>query len=136
MSNPQTPATNPDERTTHLFYNMVHQLTSTAMIFLGQMPHPETQQKVVDLTAARHFIDQLEMLEVKTRGNLSSDEAAMLKQSLMGLRMSFVHAVNDAPAAKPAPVPTPEPTPAVEAEGSVTDAPAAEEARTKFTKKY
>ena len=129
MNDSQTAATNPDERITHLFFNMVHQLTSTAMIFLGQIPHPETQQKVVDLTAARHFIDQLEMLEVKTRGNLSPDEAAMLKQSLMGLRMGFVHAVNDAPAAKPVAVPSPEPTPAPEVA-------AVEEARTKFSKKY
>jgi len=44
----------------------------------------------------------LEMLEAKTRGNLDRHEAALLKQTLMALRMAFVEAVEQPePPAKP-----------------------------------
>src|SRR5262245_61777119 len=84
------------DRTTALFATMVMQQANMAMLYLGQMPHPETGQPVRDLDAAQMFIDQLEMLEVKTRGNLNHDEAALLKQSLSSARMAFVQAVQGA----------------------------------------
>ena len=48
------------------------------------------------------FIDQLEMLEAKTKGNLNRQEDGLLKQALAALHMAFVEAV-DAPAAGPLP---------------------------------
>ena len=51
------------------------------------------------------LIGQLEMLEAKTRGNLSKREESVLKQSLMSARMAFVEAVEEPP---PAPSATPE----------------------------
>lgn len=77
-----------------LFTQMVVQQSSLAMMLLGRTPHPETGQPVRDLDAAKLFIDQLEMLEAKTKGNLDAQETALLKQSLMTLRLAFVEAVN------------------------------------------
>ena len=87
---------------TQLFGNLIMQQAGMAMIFLGVTPHPETKQKVVDLDAAQIFIAQLEMLEAKTRGNLTADEAAILKQSLTTVRMAFVQAVGSPAAGPPA----------------------------------
>ena len=42
-------------------------------------------------------IDQLEMLEMKTKGNLSREEEKLLQQSLTHLRLTFVDAVNNPP---------------------------------------
>ena len=129
------------------FASMVMQTAQMAVMLLGQMPHPETGQTVTDFEGAKMFIDQLEMLEVKTKGNLNKDEEQLLKQSLVGTRMAFVHAIEQqekgakpaAPiAAAPAPAPEPvadkpAPTPASEA----ATAPAADdESRKKFSKKY
>jgi hypothetical protein len=75
-----------------LFMQLVVQQSSMAMMFLGQTPHPETGKTVHDLEAARLFIDQIEMLQTKTRGNLSKEEEGFLKQTLMTLRMAFVEA--------------------------------------------
>ena len=91
-----------------------------AMMLLGKTPHPETGQTVRDLDAAKLFIDQLEMLEVKTKGNLSAEESNLLKQTLMTLRLGFVEAAN-APdlAAKSSPepyAPKPDPAPAAPAD--------------------
>jgi hypothetical protein len=71
------------------------------------------------------------MLEVKTKGNLTKEEAALLKQALMNSRLAFVEAVE-------APTPPAEPPPAASAPSSEGEKPAAseEESRKKFTKKY
>lgn len=124
-----------------LFANMVIQQTNMAMMFLGKTPHPETGQVIQDLEAAKMFIDQLEMLEAKTKGNLSKQEDALLKQALAALHMSFVEAVDASgqPAAPEAGKPASAAPAAAEPAAPPTAAPppaAAEESRKKFTKKY
>ena len=76
-----------------LFVGMVVQQTNMALMLLGRMPHPETGQTMQDIESAKLFIDQLEMLEGKTRGNLDKQEDKLLKQSLTALRLAFVEAV-------------------------------------------
>src|SRR6266851_7535054 len=76
-----------------LFAHLVMQQTNMALMLLGKVAHPETGQVVKDVEAARLFIDQLEMLETKTKGNLNKEETALLKQSLMTLRLAFVQEV-------------------------------------------
>lgn len=125
-----------------LFANMVVQQTNLAMMMLGRVAHPETGQFIHDVEAARMFIDQLEMLEAKTKGNLSKEEEGLLKQGLTALRMAFVEAIDSsaaeqsrASAGGPAPTPAP---PSAAAESKTQPAPAAaeEESRKKFSKKY
>jgi hypothetical protein len=139
-----------------LFANLIIQQTNMAYIFLGRAPHPETGEVVRDLETARYFIDLLEMLADKTKGNLDPREEGLMKQSLTGLRMAFVQAVDEeagtaprpqprAPAAEtgagpaasgaqpqsPGPAPTPAETSAAPSEKEGDD-----ESRKKFSKKY
>lgn len=65
-------------------------LAAQAMIGMGQIPHPASNKPEVDLGAARHFIDTLEMLEQKTADNRTPEESALLEQVLHELRMAFV----------------------------------------------
>src|SRR4051812_39552020 len=76
-----------------LFAQMVVQLSNMALMMLGHVPNPQTGETIGDLDAARMFIDQLEMLEAKTKGNLTKEEERLLKQSVTGLRMAFVEAI-------------------------------------------
>jgi hypothetical protein len=133
-----------------MFASLVMQQTNMASIFLGLAPHPQTGKRERDLEHARYFIDQLEMLEAKTRGNLDKREEALLKQSLTSLRLAFVevasHPAEPAPGGEtkaetekggPAPAAAAEGaggTPKPEAQGVVT--PGAGESHKKFTKKY
>src|SRR2546430_13946138 len=87
--------TSREELTSALFASMVMQQTNLALMLLGKTPHPETGQTLRDLDGAKMFIDQLEMLQLKTRGNLDPQEEKLLKQSLTALRMAFVEAVED-----------------------------------------
>jgi hypothetical protein len=125
-----------EEMHSALFAYLVMQQSNMATMLLGKTPHPETGQTLRDLESAKLFIDQLEMLEAKTKGNLNADESKMLKQNLMALRLAFVEAA-DAPAA-PAQA-GPQAAPAKpESAPSAESPPAAEEEehRKKFSKKY
>jgi hypothetical protein len=118
-----------------LFAQLVIQQANMAMLLLGKVPHPQTGETVRDLEAARLFIEQLEMLEAKTKGNLSKEEAQLLNQTLMSLRMGFVEAVESpAPETKPSETIPPPPAENKIEPGPESDADA--ESKKKFTKKY
>jgi hypothetical protein len=87
------PATQ-EEILSALFAHMVIQQTNMSMMLLGKVAHPQTGKYVQDLESAKLLIDQLEMLEVKTKGNLSKEEGDLLKQALAALRMAFVDVVD------------------------------------------
>jgi len=72
------------------FSVLVTMLFTQAMGMLGQMPDPNTGQANVNKPFAKHYIDTLEMLESKTKGNLDDQEAAMLNEALHALRMMYV----------------------------------------------
>lgn len=67
---------------------------SQAMMALGVMPNPMTEEKSTDLRMAKHFIDTLEMLEVKTKGNTDEEENKMFDEVLHLLRMAYVGATS------------------------------------------
>src|SRR5438046_8752275 len=81
------------EELSFLFAQLVLQQSNMAMMLMGKVAHPESGKVVQDVDAARLFIDQLEMLEAKTKGNLSKEEDHLLKQTLMSLRLNFVETV-------------------------------------------
>ena len=125
-----------EELMSALFAQLVMQQSNMAMLLMGKVPNPQTGKTIKDIEAAKLFIDQLEMLELKTKGNLSKEEEQLLKQSLMSLRMAFVEAVES----PEAPAPQPEAAgPAAEPEKAETPAPEQPgdaDSRKKFTKKY
>ena len=131
------------EELSFLFAQLVLQQSNMALMFLGKVAHPESGKVVQDVEAARLFIDQLEMLEVKTKGNLSKDEETLLKQTLMTVRLNFVQTVESSAPAQPPKRETPPPAPAAAGQStgqsSPQPAPSAveeDEHRTKFSKKY
>ena len=126
-----------DEIMSALFEHMVIQNTNMALMLLGQVPHPQTGERMQDIEAARMFIDQLEMLEAKTKNNLSPQEEKLLKQSLMHLRMTFVDVMENPPSDETKAL---EPPPSKSAQSPAEDAhcsaPAEEESRKRFSKKF
>jgi len=151
-SNPPVAGTaSHEELQTALFLDLVAQHANMALMFLGRVPHPQTGKQVQDLETARLFIDQLEMLEARTKGNLNKREEGLLKQSLMATRMAFVEAIESQPAntggktespasptAEPASSETP-PAAATEASppsGGAASPGADNDDRKKFVKKY
>ena len=124
------------------FIEFVMMQAQNAALFLGQIPNPQTGKGEVNLELAKMFIDQLGMIQEKTRGNLTNEEGAVLKNTLANLQMAFVEVSKEMREGKTesAPEPAEQPAssePAAEA-ASVTAAPPQSEAesRKKFTKSY
>src|SRR5215216_3282640 len=72
------------------FIEFVVMHAQNAALFLGQIPNPKTGEGEVNLELARMFIDQLAMIQEKTRGNLTSEETKVLSNALSNLQMAYV----------------------------------------------
>jgi Domain of unknown function (DUF1844) len=76
------------------FIEFVLMHAQNAAFMLGQIPHPQTGKAEVNLDMGRILIDQLVMLQEKTKGNLNADEARILGGTISNLQMLFVEAAN------------------------------------------
>lgn len=74
------------------FETFVLSLSTSAMLHLGQIPNPDTNQPEPNLPLARQTIDILALLQAKTKGNLTEREARVLDDLLYDLRMRFLEA--------------------------------------------
>jgi len=80
---------------TQRFIEFVMMHAQNAALFLGQIPNPKTGEAEINLDLARMFIDQLEMIQEKTRGNLTNEEAMVLRNALSNLQMAYVEAAGE-----------------------------------------
>ncbi|QMU56713.1 MAG: DUF1844 domain-containing protein [Candidatus Mycalebacterium zealandia] len=74
------------------FSNFVLSLNASAIMHLGDIPDPNTKERNVNLPAAKHTVDILEILQDKTKGNLSDEEQKLIDDVLYGLRLRYVQA--------------------------------------------
>jgi hypothetical protein len=72
------------------FSTFVVSLNAAVLSHLGVIDEPGTGRRTKNLPLAKQTIDVLAMLEEKTRGNLSQEEATMLKSVLYDLRIIYV----------------------------------------------
>jgi hypothetical protein len=116
---------------TRRFIEFVLMQAQQIALLLGQIPGPDGKPMEPNLPVARIFIDQLEMIREKTRGNLSTEEANVLNQILADLQLAFVESGQPAPSAA---------APQVEAAAPDEPEPAPDDndddGKKKFTKSY
>jgi len=72
------------------FSGLVSMLASQAFWALGVFRMDENDTREPDFQMAKFNIDMLGVIEEKTKGNLSDEEAKMLEAALSQLRMAFV----------------------------------------------
>ena len=84
------------------FNAFVLSLGSSAVIHLGEAPDPVSGKKLEppNFPMAQQSIDLLALMQEKTRGNLTEEEARFLQQLLSDLRMLYVHVSQKQPAQK------------------------------------
>jgi hypothetical protein len=70
------------------FTTFVLSMSTSCMVLLGEIDSPEGGRQT-DLAMAKHNIEILEMLAIKTEGNLSGEEERLLDQVLVDLRNAF-----------------------------------------------
>jgi hypothetical protein len=72
------------------FSTFVVSLNAAVLANLGIIDEPGMDRRTRNLPLAKQTIDVLAMLEEKTRGNLTQDEATMLQSILYDLRVIYV----------------------------------------------
>src|SRR5260370_7847491 len=92
------------------FIEFVMMQAQNAAFMLGQIPHPQTGKAEVNLDMAQFLIDQLVMIQEKTKGNLTNDESRILANALANLQLAFVETTPKHPTL-PSPHPYPQPIP-------------------------
>jgi hypothetical protein len=85
------------------FIEFVMMHAQNAALFLGQIPNPKTGEGEVNLELAKMFIDQLAMIQEKTRGNLTNEESTVLRNALSNLQMTYVEVAREPARARPQP---------------------------------
>ena len=87
-----------DKQNSELFQGLVISLAAATMQHLGKTLSPVTNKIEKNLPAAQSTIDMLDMLEAKTKGNLSENEAKLLKSILSELKLNYIETLNEKPA--------------------------------------
>jgi hypothetical protein len=124
------------------FVEFVLMQAQNAAFALGQIPHPQTGKSEVNLDLARLLIDQLAMIQEKTKGNLNKDEAQILGNTLSNLQMTFVEQVQQKRTEPKAPAPAEASTaearsePKIETPSPETSPGSESEGKKKFVKSY
>jgi hypothetical protein len=121
---------------TQRFIEFVLMQAQNAAFTLGQIPHPQTGKAEVNLDMAQLLIDQLVMIQEKTKGNLNTDELRILAGTISNLQMGFVEVVQKQPSgeigAQPAVSQKADQKPQVEPAPDQTEA----DGKKKFVKSY
>ncbi len=84
----------PEEKDSALFSGLVLMFQAAAMQGLGKTMNPSTDKVEKNLEQAQSMIDMLDMLEKKSKGNLSHDEERFLKNVLQELKLNYVDEIS------------------------------------------
>ncbi len=79
-----------EDNYTEYFLVLIGSLELEAMIGMGKLKHPLTDKIERDMDRAKHAIDMLEMLQARTKGNLSDEEYRYLDNMLFTLRRNYI----------------------------------------------
>ena len=72
------------------FAALISMLATQALFALGLLQVKGQEERKPDLELAKYNIDMLQVLEEKTKGNLTEEEEAVLSNTLNELRMGYV----------------------------------------------
>ena len=79
--------------TSKTFLSLVQSLGYQALMNLGEIPNPMTQQTELNPEGAKEAIDLLIALRDKTQGNLSDEEKKILETLITQLQLKFSQSV-------------------------------------------
>ena len=77
-----------------LFMNLVGTFQSSAWIALGKIKNPMTEKSRVNIEQASFYIDLLDMIQEKMKGNLTDYEEQMLINTVSELKLNLIDEKN------------------------------------------
>lgn len=82
---------------TQRFAQFVMIQAQNILLMLGKIPTPDGEMYPPNFESAKMLIEQLEMIQEKTAGNLGPQEAALLDKALSQTKMAFIEATGGTP---------------------------------------
>ena len=79
-----------DQKYEALFFQLVLTFQSAAWQQMGKLKNPMTDKIERDLNQARFSIDMLEMIRVRTQGNLTENEKALIDRAISELQLNYI----------------------------------------------
>ena len=79
-----------EQQQTRMFMTFLAGLAQQALMQMGEIENPFSGQRELDLQGARGTIELLTVLQNKTKGNLTEDEDAGLRDAIRDLKMRYV----------------------------------------------
>lgn len=73
------------------FTTFIMSLNTSALYHLGEIADPVTGEKQQDLMLAKHAIDTIDLLNKKTKGNLTKEEQDLIEKISYDLKLRFVN---------------------------------------------
>jgi hypothetical protein len=98
MSDAPAPDPVSEREAAQKFVQFIMVQAQNVLYVLGKIPGPDGQAPPPNLEAAKMLIDQLEIIKLKTKGNLSPQEEQILDDTLQEIRLAFVEASGGTPA--------------------------------------
>ena len=87
------PENESEKKTEFYFVQLIITFQAAAMQQMGKLQNPLTQKVERNLDLARSSIDMLEMLQSKTKNNLTENEEKFLEHTLYELRINYLDEV-------------------------------------------
>jgi len=75
------------------FSTFILSLSTSALVHLGELPDPVTNEKGANFQLAKQTISVIELLKEKTKGNLTEEEEKLIDAVLYDIRLKYVKAV-------------------------------------------
>jgi Domain of unknown function (DUF1844) len=89
------PVTNPELARKFVQFVMIQ--AQNILYVLGKIPTPEGDRLPPNLQAAKMMIDHLDLIQIKTQGNLSAQETKIISEALQQVQLAFVEASGGTP---------------------------------------
>ncbi|TKJ41241.1 hypothetical protein CEE37_06130 [candidate division LCP-89 bacterium B3_LCP] len=83
-----------DSKNSLLFMGLVTSFQQNALQTMGKLVDPLTGKTEVSLEGASAYIDLLDMLAARTKGNISEEESSTLEQIISHLKLNYVEEMN------------------------------------------
>ena len=93
---PEKPAqTAAEQQQTKIFMTFLAGLAQQALMQMGEIESPFSGQREVDMQGARYTVELLNTIQIKTKGNLTPDEAQSLDEAIHDLKMRYVEVAQE-----------------------------------------
>ncbi len=90
------PTTSPELARKFVQFVMIQ--AQNILYVLGRIPTPEGERLPPNLQAAKMMIDHLDLIQIKTQGNLTAQETKIINEALQQVQVAFVEASGGTPA--------------------------------------